>query len=52
MKIVRDYREKFVAKKNEKSVIIEESIIDDLEKIRLETFDIGKEKHANTIEEW
>lgn len=53
MKIVRDYREKFVAKKSEKEVKVEENIIDDLEKFRVETFGIGKEeKQAKSIEDW
>lgn len=53
MKIVRDYREKFVAKRSEKEFKVEENIIDDLEKFRVETLSIGKEeKQAKSIEEW
>ena len=53
MKIVRDYREKFVAKRSGKEVKIAQSIIEDLEKIRLESLDISKEERkAKNIEEW
>lgn len=53
MKIVREYKEKFIAKKSGKAVKIEANIIEDLEKISLELFEMGKEKkQVKTIEQW